>query len=425
MAIKSYELNSGTAFAFCVAIGVLTIAGAFLAAKWGFANTAALKSDTVELAALAVDLGPADPQTHYTLGVLSQKILSADEMERSVTELGAAAALSPNNYVLWFELGRARERNGDQAGSELALRKALELAPNYSRVQWALGNVLLRQGRYDEGFVEIRRAVAGDVAYTNPAASTALEIFDGDVAAVREAIGGSHRANAALATLLIGRKRFDESFEIWDRLPPQEKTTALKETGAAIYRQYFEAGQYRLASRIGEQIGISSNGRETIGEIINGGFEDPLVARGPDEFIWQVSEGTMPRIGPTEGQKHSGSYSLLLAFNPPAKGIRQVSQNVAVVPGANYVLEFFVRSELVTKAKFKWEIVTTANGNVIGSTNEMAVTSDWALSSTEFTVPMDADGVTIRLLAAGCDPANCTISGNIWFDDFTLRAGNE
>ena len=401
------------------AITVLTVISTFFVAKWGFAHTAAVRSDTVEVAELAAEMGPDDPQTHYALAVLLEKTFASADLEKAVNEFELATALSPNNYLLWLDLGRARERIGDPSGAEMALRKALELAPNYSRVRWALGNVLLRQGKNDEAFAEIRRAVANDASYTDAAATTAWQIFDGDIDLVRNAIGDSPRLNAALATLLAGRKRFDEAMGIWDGLPADEKKISLKETGQTLYRQFIEAGKYRLASSVGDQIGMSP---KSIAEIANGGFEEPLAAQNSNIFSWRIADGTSPRIGPTDGQKHSGNYSLLMSFGPSSKEIRPVSQTVAVEPGKSYVFEIFYRSDIKTQAKLKWEIVTAADGNAIAVTDALAPAADWMPVRATLNVPADIDGVTIRFAAADCNPAACSISGSIWFDDFSLRS---
>ncbi len=417
MSIKIYHLNSGGLLATLAAVGVLTVIAAIFVAKWGFAHSAAARSDTIDVAELAAALAPDDPQTHFALAVLSEKTFVTEDLERAVGEFEKGTAQSPNNYLLWLDLGRARERNGDQAGAERALRKALELAPNYSRVQWALGNTLLRQGKNEEAFAEIRKAVAGDATYTNAAATTAWQILDEDMAQVRNAIGDSTRANAALATLLTGKGRFDEAFDTWDRLPADDKGTTLKETGDILYRQFIEAGKFRFASRIGAQSGIAQNS----GDVTNGGFEEPVTAQNANIFTWQIAEGATPRIGPN-AQKHSGNYSLLMNFIPGTKTIRQVSQTIAVEPGTSYTLEFFYRSDVKTQSKFKWEIVMAANGKVIGVTGPLTPAADWTAVRVSFTVPADKDGVAIRFIAEGCDPSNCAISGNIWFDDFALKS---
>ncbi|MBC7898599.1 MAG: carbohydrate binding domain-containing protein [Saprospiraceae bacterium] len=418
MSLKILKIDSKGKRIGLAAFASVFLIGALFAAKWGFAHTAARNADMPEVADFAISLGPDDPQTHYTAAVLLEKTFVPEDQARSLAEYEKAAALSPNNYLLWLELGRARERIGDQIGAESALRKALELAPNYSRVQWTLGNVLLRQGKMDEGFAEIRRAVAVDTAYTNAAAGTAWLLLDGDMAAVRAAIGDSTRLNAALAALLAEQKRFDESFEIWSSLPADEKPTILKDLGNVLQTRMFEAKKYRYSRTITGQIGLSDNPASLIS---NGGFEIALKMQNPGVFEWQIGTGTNPRIGQTDGQKYSGTYSLLVSFGNGGREFRTISQILAVKPGESYGLAFFYRSDVKTGAVFKWEIANAVDGKTLSATAPLSNNTEWVGIRTNFTGPQDSDGVIIRLVRENCETSACSVTGNLWFDDFGLE----
>ena len=64
-------------------------------------------------------------------------------------------SLSPYDYRFWMSLGTAYDQDGDAAKAEAALRRAVALAPSYAYPHWYLGNLLLRNGHYDEAFAEI------------------------------------------------------------------------------------------------------------------------------------------------------------------------------------------------------------------------------------------------------------------------------
>jgi tetratricopeptide (TPR) repeat protein len=417
---KTFQLDSGAFRALMGGLAVLALAAAFFAAKWGFAHAVGARADGVEVASLATGLAPDDPATHYALAVQSEKVFTADAQEKALAEFEKAAALSPYNYLFWLDLGRARERNGDQAGAEAALRKAQELAPNYSRVQWALGNALLRQGRNDEAFAEIRKAVSGDATYTNAAAMSAWQILDGDISSVRNAIGESPRSNAALAALLAREKRFDEAFAIWNEIPAGDKAGDLRETAQTLYGQFIEAGRFRFAATV--RADIDGGAAPPVGQLANGGFEESLPLENTSIFLWRMSDGQVPRIGPTDGQKHSGSYSLLISFGQGSKSSRQVSQTVPVESGKSYSFELFYRSDVKTQSKIKWEIVSGIAGKPVASTDALTPSGDWVPVRVNFTVPADIDGITVRLAVEDCVPATCSISGNIWFDDLVLKS---
>ncbi len=419
MSIETYKIDSKGKLAGLAAVAVIFLFGSIFAAKWGFAYTAASNADLPEIADLMTVLGPDDPQTHFSAAVLFEKTFVPEDQERSLSEYEKTAALSPNNYLVWLELGKARERSGDQNGAESALRKSLELAPQYSKVQWTLGNALLRDGKTDEAFAEIRKAVAGDESYTNSAAGTAWQIFDGDMAAVRRAIGDSTRLNAAIATLLAGQKRYDESFDIWNSLPNSEKKASLKDLGEALYKQMIEGRKFRYALAIASEIGMYEPAAANL--LSNSGFEKALKTQNTDIFEWSIQDGNSPRIGQTSGQKHSGDYSLLISFLNGGRDFRAVSQTVALEPGRIYSLELFYRSDIKTDAVFKWEISDTADGKVIAASPPLAKTAEWTGMEAKFTVPENSDAVVVKLVRENCEAAICSVTGNLWFDDFVIR----
>lgn len=418
--LTAVKLDSPIASALVVAGALLILAGAVWAAKWGLANTAAIRADVKEVGVFTASLAPDDPQTHFTAAKLLEKSFSPEDFQKALVEYERAAALAPENYNLWLELGLARERNGDPGGAEAAMRRALELAPHYSRVQWALGNTLVREERIDEGFALIRSAVAGDPAYTDPAAATAWQILDGDLARVREVLGNSPRLDAALALILAKQKRYDDAIAVWDEIETGQKSDDLKDAGKSLLAQFSDAKRYRDVARLTAD--LSGSGGAALGQINNSGFEQEVKAKNAGAFEWQIAEGDQPQIAPTSGQKHSGSNSLVLLFNTQdAKDFRPISQLVAVDPGAKYQFEIYYRADLKTAAEFKWEIADAATGKAIAQTGAAAPRSEWAPLTAAFTAPADVDGVVIRLVRENCSVV-CPVSGNLWFDDARLVA---
>lgn len=419
MPAKTITLDSRYKRAAVFAVGAVALLFAFVVIRWALGNAASTRAEDPEIARTTVGLAPDDAQTHYAAAVLLEKQFDVVSLDAAVKEYEQAAALSPYNYLYWLALGSARERAGDAEGGERALRKALELAPNYARVHWALGNALVRQGRVDEGFAEIREAVAGDPKLADLAASTAWVLLDGDVTRVRVALGESERLNASLALLLANEKRFDEAINVWESLSAEARTGPLAETGNLLSQKLLEAKRFRFALKIrGEASG--NGGRE--GEVSNGGFEEPIKSQNTDPFSWQIAAGQQPQIAPTSGQKHGGNLSIVLILNSTeSRDFRTISQTVAVVPGGEYSFEAYYRSDLKTKAGFIWEVVGTANNAVIAATEPTAPSADWTRMTVRFRVPAEADGIVLRLGRVNCDGPVCQVAGNLWFDDISLK----
>ena len=378
-----------------IAGAFLCLAAAFFFAKWSFANAVSMRVDSKEVADLAIQLAPDDPQTHYAAALVYDKTFDAADLTRSLDEYELLTALSPNNYLLWLDLGKARERNGDLAGAENALRKALELAPNYAVVQWAYGNTLLRAGRLDEGFSQIRIAAAAKPEFMNAAVVTAMMLLDGDAAKARDVLGSTPAVKAALATFQMHGGHHDEAAAAWDAIPSNVKRTEFREAGEALSAQLAAARKFRLASRVAGEVWDGDG--PTVGRIFNGGFETAIKLKDARLFDWQIGIGEEPQIGLSEEQKHGGGYSLFMKFNTmQAAEFRQFAQTVAVEPGKPYSLEGFYRAEL--KGAVVWEIVDTNDGKSLARSASILSSADWTGFRVDFNVPANSDGVIIRLV---------------------------
>jgi O-antigen ligase/Tfp pilus assembly protein PilF len=123
-------------------------------------STEARRSD----AERAVHLWPLEPE--YRAG-LAEAYLQAGRPAAAETQLAAADRLSPDDPQIWAARGNLYAYWGDREPvhypqAEEAYRHALELAPNVAAVHTAMGLVLARQGRLQEGLAEMERAVALD-----------------------------------------------------------------------------------------------------------------------------------------------------------------------------------------------------------------------------------------------------------------------
>jgi tetratricopeptide (TPR) repeat protein len=431
MATKSIKLNTSAARFIIPLLAVLCVIFAYVFAKWFFANTIAARSIYKEIAEFSVGLAPSDPQTHFASAVLHEKTFLPADLPKSLTEYEQAVALSPSDFRLWFELGKARERGGDAEGAEKALRKALALAPNYSQIQWALGNFLLRQGNETEAFVLIRKAAEGDKNFAGPAIASAWQLFQGDMARIKDYAGESVNLKAAFALLLAKEKRFEEASEVWMSLPETARKTDFKANGQEIYQKMLEARKYRSAIAVFTDINDAPEKVFGLGKITNGSFEMNINPQNPDVFEWQIGEGVEPQIFVDKTQKHGGEISLVMVLNnKDGKAFRNISQSVAVESNKRYVFETFYKSDLradpkssaPTAATFKWEIVDAANTDkILASTEAMASNAEWTGLKTEFVVPEGTEAVTVRLARVPCPTTLCPISGKLWFDEFSLN----
>ncbi len=401
---------------------VLVLLFVWFSAKWNFANALSTRAGQKEVADLAVSLAPSDPQTRFAAAAIYGRTFEPADLDRSLAEYERVAALSPNNFLCWLELGRARERNGDRSGAELALKRALELAPNYADVQWAYGNTLVRAGKVDEGLAQINSAARTNVRFVLPAVGIAMEIFAGDASVVRQQLGDTTAVNMALADYLARQKRFDEAVAAWRSKPAGPPDADVKDLGNRLLSSLLAAKQYRAASAVFSDLYGPQDESPAVGRILDGGFEAGVKLKGARDFEWQIAEGAEPQIAISRTQKHGGDNSLYLVFNTTqAADIRPLGQLVAVEPGAVYDVEIFYRSELKKGVTVRWDIVNAMDGVAIASSEPIELISDWKALSIKFTAPASTDGVILRLVRDRCPSPVCPISGSVWFDDVSIK----
>jgi Flp pilus assembly protein TadD len=398
--------------------------GAWYGVRWCIGNTMADYAPDRATAATALRLAPRDPVVHLKLARFSRISFLPEEIPATLAHYEEAARLSPNDYRLWMEYGAALWDAGDGEAGIRALRRAIGLAPHYARPRWHLGNTLLREGRLEEAFTELRRAGDADTTLRPQIFNMAWQVYGGDLPQILAAVGNSPQARGQLAQYLIGLGRLEDAERLWAGLSASEKQEQ-QEAGAALLRALFSRRQYHAALRVQRDLRAEGASPESI---LNGGFESDIGPAGVDQFDWQVTSPTPPQfaqvaIDPRTG--HSGR-SLRIAFNATSNlDFKNVSLLVLVAPSARYRLSFYARTENLKSASTLLTAVldsTSEPAALLGASAPLAVgTSDWQPVSIEFTTGPRTEAITVALSRPACPGEMCPIFGKVWYDDFDLQ----
>ncbi len=410
-----------------LAPALFAILGGWFSVRWYVGNTVAeyapdVTEGGIELARLAVRWAPGDPMTHWRLGSLEEKTFSAQNMAAAVAEYREAVRLSPNDYRYWMELGRALESSGDPESSEKALRRAVELAPAYSHPRWLYGNLLLREGKFEEAFNQLGRAAEADAQMRPQVFDLAMRVFDGDIDQIAKVTCATPAARVQFAVYLVNNQKFDEAMRTWSTITPADRRAQLalvKELDNALVQRK----QFRKVLNIRREIQPDAN-LPVVGQIWNGGFESPLTSSHADPFGWVVNSRPAAQIA-IDALAHTGQGSLRIAFRAPAMLDKiQVSQIVVVEPGAQYRLEYYVRTlDLNSASTPVLSIVDAVDGTALSASEPVpSGTNDWQKITLDFTTNPKHDGITVGFNRAACsDTKICPIFGSVWYDDFNLQ----
>ncbi len=404
----------------------------YFVVRWYAGNTMAEyfnpAEGSLDIAHTAASMAPNDPLTHWRIGQMSQRNLPLDQQAQAVVEYEKAVSLSPNDYRYWMSLGTAHEQAGDPAKAEEALKRAVALAPSYAYPHWYLGNLLLRNARYDEAFEELRRASAADPDFEGQLFNLIWEVYSDDREAVKKAIGPSPSARANFALYLVNRKQYDEALRLWNAMSIEEKLSA-KNTGAEMIRFLINDYQFHTAMEIWN--GFSEEKYRTEpGRVFDGSFE-ALVEYGPNTvFGWQINNSAQVQIGIDPARNHSGSRSLRLVFQARTDlNGTIVTQTVPVQPNTNYDFECFVSlDKLETGSGPQIQILDAmSNKELVLSPAVAGGNSPWKPVSLSFKTNDNTQAVILKIIRVSCSTKEapvCPIFGSVWYDDFSFKRRN-
>lgn len=404
--------------------------GSYNVIRWYAGNMMADYVDpaqnNLQVAQMAMSLAPNDPLTHWQLAQATQKNLPLDQQIKSIAEYEKAVSLSPNDYRFWVALGTAAEQAGDPVKAEHALKQAVALAPAYARPHWYLGNLLLRIGRYDEAFVELRTASEADVEFQPQQFNLIWEIYSSDPEGLKKAVGDNSLARAKFTLYLIGRQKYEEGLRVWDSISANDKR-ANKETSEAIVNGLVTSQRYHDALKVWNDIAANEKLRAESGRVSDPGFEDASSYGTEAAFSWQVTQVPQVQIGIDPVKSHSGANSLRIAFHVRSdiEGIN-VSQLMPVTANTEYDFEFYVATEkLETGGPTMVQVIDPTNSAIlVTSPGAPGGTSDWNRVALSFKTGDKAEAVLIRIVRPTCGTKEapvCPIFGSVWYDDFSIK----
>ncbi len=390
------------------------------AGRSGYASllsTYAARTSHLGAADAAVSRSPRDAQTHLIRGGVLQ---AKADFKSAVAEYSQAVSLRPDDYTFWLTLAHARELNGDSANAVAAATYAVALAPHYAKPHWQLGNLLLRAGRAEEGFGELRMAGENNPALLPGFIDLAWRLSGGNVESVLRATAPrSLKTYRVLADYFRQRGKTAEAVAMFKAAGTDAGNEIASERRAFLI-ELLGAKQFAHA----HSLWVIAHPTDPDGpSMFDPGFEGESDLDEPG-FGWRAGNHayqvalTLDRLEPVGGQ-----FSLLVSFSGASEPSQPVvSQLVSVLPGARYQLQFAVRTEEIVSAGLPIVTVSdAASGEVLGQSGALPQTSGgWRNYTIDFTTTENAEAIQIKLQRGPCG-SPCPIFGRLWLDNFSLR----
>ena len=370
-----------------------------------------------EQANRAVELSPEDPETHSSRALV---YYHSNELKTTIEELERGVTLRPGDYLLWLQLGRARDEAGDVQGALHAMQEATALAPYYSDPRWQYGNVLYRAGQFDEAFRQLRRAAEAEPSLFPVLMDIAWGTYRDAAAVERIVAPQTDTLRLSLARFFVKHGRTDEALS----LVHASGDNAMEER-KQVLMELLKARQFKAAYEVWHtgRDGAAERGPDSI---VNPGFEDPINLSDKGFAWWQEKHQETVTLALDTKTPRSGASCLFIEWHGdsvPESPI--VSQFVVTQPATHYRLMFFARTENVVTAALPLITITDASGadaRVLGRSQALPQgTTQWAEYEVVFDTLANTEAVLLSIQRQSCPQAPCPIFGAVWFDDFSLR----
>ncbi len=362
-------------------------------------------------AAMALAATPKDPEVQSAQGLA---FLAQRRNEEALRAFEQAVALKPRDYVLWLQLGRARDIARQEQQAIAPMQEAARLAPYYAQPGWQIGNLLFRLGQTDEGLREMRRAAASDGDLFPSFIDLAWSAKDNNAAAMVAAVQPNNPAeHFILANYLLAKKQLPEAVTQMHAVTTLNDAQRRQLSGNLI-----NAGAYREAYEVWTGRPPNSD------PFINGGFEEDVKA-GETYFGWLWENSTAGvSFARDSNQPHTGQYSFRISYkNQTEAGQGILRQTLPVEAKTHYRLSFAARTADIKTGGNPQLTLTDLNepGRALATPITIQAAGGWQNYSFAFTTGAATSGITIYLVREKCPTLACPIFGNLWLDSFTLK----
>ena len=367
----------------------------------------------------AAELEPSNADNWYRLGRYRYLDSGNQDLPLATSYYKRAAAIDPGSAAYWSDLADTYETVGDITQAEQAHRRAQQDYPISAEVAWEYGNFLLRQGRVQEAFEQIHRALSADPTLTPLAVSLCWRSTHDIDQILQFALPATGDAYWGAIDFFVGSHEPAPAMAVWKQLASNKISAPLPKAfpllDLLIGSNDTDDAQViwlQALSSAGIMPGTSS------GTLIwDGSFEQNLLNGG---FAWRYQPVEGAEIGLDEETVHSGRRSLRVSFDGTSNvDFQNILQYVAVKPNTRYRFGAYVQTQdLTTDSGIRFEI--DPSGMQPQLTPNITGTQPWALNDLEFSTGPQTHQLRIVLRRTPSQRLGNKIRGVAWVDGVSL-----
>jgi hypothetical protein len=369
----------------------------------------------------AADLEPSNAEHWYLLGRYRQLDFENEDLPMAISYYRRAIALVPQSPYYWLDLASTYDEAGNAAAAESAYQTAERDYPISGEVAWRYGNFLLGQGRNDEAYAEIHRALVVQPYWVNLAVSRTWRSSQDVHVLLDRVLPDTSDARAQALTFLVAQKQPDAALTVWRRIVQRQDALNLPQAfplvdlliAQNLVPEAWQVWQQALTAS-GTPSGLDGDSRVT-----DGGFETEF-ANGGFGWRYEPQPGADARLDSSD--PHSGAHDLEIAFDGSTNvDFTGLYEYVPVEPGAPYHFSAYMCAEnLVTDGSIHFELSDPLDPNdAVIVAQGVSATEPWTPVAIDFRTAPDTHVLVLRLRR----PASAILSkveGSAWVDDVSL-----
>ena len=371
----------------------------------------------------AAQLEPGNAENWYLLGRFWQYNLEQPDPQRAIQSYRNSLSFDPNAGGTWAELGTAYELEDDISAAQDSFLRAKQVYPLSAEVAWRYGNFLLRQGRTEEAFKEIRRSIEADPRRGAEAFSRCLRVEPNVETILNQVLPPSSAIYVDVLRDLATDNQIDNALKVWERLATLNPHLTLQDSYplvTALLQRKDTAQALRVWDQAASFAGLSQL-RNPNSALWDGGFE--LGTSGP-AFAWFFNPNSNGvQITPDASEKHSGNRSLRIMFDGKTNiNFVDVCEYAVVRPSTNYHFSAWTRAAgLTTEQGIRFRLAAIGSADhSSASTPDIHGTQPWTRIELPWTSGSDVEFIQVCIVRYQSEQPNGDIQGTAWVDDAAL-----
>lgn len=367
-------------------------------------------------------LVPGNAEAWDRLGRYYLLSFSDPNIPLALSDFQRAVAVDPLSDDYWLDLAAAYDAEGDSSKAEGAYEQAHKVYPTSALVDWSYGNFLLREGKQEQGFDEIQRAVRGDPNLLTLGISRAWHSTNDISQVLNHVIPPDVNSYYQALDFFASIQQVQPGLAVWQRLIALKQPIVLRRTYNFLFEVIHENDSddalrvWNEAVAAAGQPGLAVRGDSLVSD---GTFQDDF-PNGGLGWQWQSQDGTV--IDFDSSTPDGKGRSVRLDFSGSVNtNLGEPVQDVAVEPGRTYHFRAALRTDQIsTDSGIRFMITDPIEGGLNVESDNLIGTHAWSNVSLDVTTTPRTQFLAIELFRDPSRRFDNKLSGSVWIADVSL-----